>query len=255
MTVGASSARRLPEWEFWFGVAFFIVTLVGGLYLAYGAAHVWSDRAALPVQHLRIHGDRRFVTDTMVTEQLLKQGPLPSLTGLDVDWVQQQITALPWVAQAAVRKEWPDQLSVHVTEYQPVARWTNSRLVSGDGKLFAVPDTGVVAELAQVNAPDDMVAEAMSMLAAVVARTDNPDLQLRQLQITPREAWTVKLTNGIELRLGREQTLARFERFLALYPELLKAQRGTPQYIDLRYDTGAAVKWPDETELNEVDKG
>lgn len=255
MTVGAPTARRLPEWEFWFGVAFFIVTLVGGLYLVYGAVHVWSDRAALPVQHLRIHGERTYVSDAMVTEQLLKQGPLPSLTGLDVDWVQQQVVALPWVVQAAVRKEWPDQLSVHVTEYQPVARWTNSRLVSAQGELFAVPDTSVVAQLPLVEAADDMVADAMAMLAATAARTTDLDLQLIRLRITPREAWTAWLANGIELRLGRENRLERFERFLALYPELIRAQRGTPQYIDLRYDTGASVKWPEQTELNEVDKG
>ncbi|GGA74456.1 cell division protein FtsQ [Neiella marina] len=248
MTVGASQAQRLPEWEFWFGVAFFLVTLVGGLYLAYGAAHVWSDRAALPVQHLRLHGDRQFVSDQMVTEKLLAQGPLPSLTQLDVDWVQQQMVALPWVYKAAVRKEWPDQLSVHVTEFEPVMRWTESRLVSDQGDLFTVPDTSVVAELPMVEATDDLVGDTISMLAATRAATKVADLQVVRMQVTSRQAWTLWLANGIELRLGREQTLTRFERFLALYPTLLEAQRSTPQYVDLRYDTGAAVKWPDESE-------
>ncbi|MBD1389961.1 cell division protein FtsQ/DivIB [Neiella sp. HB171785] len=248
MTVGASQAQRLPEWEFWFGVAFFLVTLVGGLYLAYGAAHVWSDRAALPVQHLRLHGDRRFVSDEMVTEQLLAQGPLPSLTQLDVDWVQQQVVALPWVNKAAVRKEWPDQLSVHVTEFEPVMRWSDSRLVSDQGELFAVPDTSVVAQLPLIEAADELVGDTMSMLAATRAATDKAGLQVIRMKVTSRQAWTLWLANGIELRLGREQTLARFERFLALYPELINEQRSTPQYVDLRYDTGAAVKWPDQTE-------
>lgn len=247
----AQGVRRPPEWEFWFGVVFFIATLVLGAYLSYGVMGLWQDRGALPVQQLLIHGERHFVTDEEVTERLLSQGPLPSLTQLDVDWVRTELKALPWVDDVAVRKEWPAMLHIHLLEYQPVARWQESRMVAKDGRLFKVPDTARANELPLLLASDELVGDALAMLAAVSQRTEQPELQVQEMEVSPRQAWRLKLANQIELELGREQRVERFERFLALLPLLQESQEALPLYVDLRYDTGAAVRWPemDEQEL------
>ena len=237
--------RRPPEWEFWFGVAFFIATLVLAAYLSYGVIGMWRDRGALPVQHLLLHGDRRFVSDDEVKRKLLAKGPLPSLTQLNVDWVRRQLKELPWVDEVAVRKEWPAQLHVHLVEYKPVARWREKRLVTQDGRLFEVPDTSKVSDLPLIEADDDLVGDTLAMLAAVSQRTSQPLLQVKTLQVSPRHAWRLKLVNDIELILGREQRIARLERFLALLPTLKQTKAMLPLSVDLRYDTGAAVRWPD----------
>lgn len=237
--------RRPPEWEFWFGVAFFIATLMLAAYLSYGVMGMWRDSGALPVQQLLIHGERRFVSDDEVKQKLLAQGALPSLTQLNVDWVRQQLKELPWVDEVAVRKEWPAQLHVHLVEYKPVARWQGKRLVTQDGRLFEVPDTSQISELPLIEADDELVGDTLAMLAAVSQRTSQPMLQVKKLQVSARQAWRLKLVNDIELILGREQRIARLERFLALLPTLKEAKGVLPLYVDLRYDTGAAVRWPD----------
>lgn len=240
-----AGAQRLPEWEFWFGVAFFIATLVLALYLAYGAKGLWQDRGALPVQQLLIHGERRYVSDAEVRQKLLVHGPLPSLTQLDVNWVRQQLKELHWVDEVAVRKEWPSQLHVQLVEYHPIARWKENQLVADDGRLFNVPDSSRVSELALIRAEDELVDDAVAMLAAVSQRTSAPELQVQELTISPRRAWRMKLVNQVELLLGREQRVARFERFLSLLPTLKEANNKLPLSVDLRYDTGAAVAWPE----------
>lgn len=247
----ALSARRPPEWEFWFGVVFFIATLVLGAYLSYGVMGMWRDNDALPVQQLLIHGDRRLVTDQEVKQKLLANGPLPSLTQLKVDEVRAQLQQLPWVDDVAVRKEWPAQLHVHLLEYQPVAKWQNNQMVTKGGRLFSVPDPSRGGRLPQILAEDELVEETLAMLAAVSQRTAQPELQVLQLDVSPRQAWRLKLVNGIELILGREQRIARFERFLSLLPTLQEANEALPLYVDLRYDTGAAVGWP---ELNQQER-
>lgn len=54
------------------------------------------------------------------------------------------------------------------------------------------------------------------------------------------------LTNGIKLNLGRGDTMKRLARFVELYP-VLQQQAQTDgkriSYVDLRYDSGAAVGW------------
>nr|WP_285817594.1 cell division protein FtsQ/DivIB [Echinimonas agarilytica] len=214
------------------------------MYLVYGAVFVWNDRGALPVQSLQIHGERRFVTDDMVRQKLLANGPLPSLTSLDVNWVRQTLVELPWIKHVSIRKEWPDQLDVHVVEFVPVARWQQHRLVTQGGDLFEVPDTSLVSELPHVDASDGLVDDALKMLAQAKSLTEDTELQIASMVITARHSWTITLANGIELRLGREQALLRFKRFLMLFPTLQLEQQALPEYVDLRYDTGAAVRWP-----------
>ena len=57
----------------------------------------------------------------------------------DVDVIQQQIERLPWIKQASVRKQWPDELKIHLVEYVPVARWNDLHMVDAEGKAFSVP--------------------------------------------------------------------------------------------------------------------
>ncbi|MCX2960017.1 MAG: FtsQ-type POTRA domain-containing protein, partial [Serratia symbiotica] len=54
---------------------------------------------------------------------------------------QQQIERLPWIKQVSVRKEWPDELKIHLVEYVPIARWNDFYLIDNEGKIFSVPLT------------------------------------------------------------------------------------------------------------------
>ena len=41
----------------------------------------------------------------------------------DVNIIQQQIERMPWIRQVTVRKQWPDELKIHLVEYVPFTRW------------------------------------------------------------------------------------------------------------------------------------
>ncbi len=47
----------------------------------------------------------------------------------DIDVLQQSVEALPWVAHAAIRKQWPDTVKVFLTEHQPEAIWNGNELL------------------------------------------------------------------------------------------------------------------------------
>ena len=46
---------------------------------------------------------------------------------------------LPWIKQVSVRKQWPDELKIHLVEYVPIARWNDQHMVDADGNSFSVP--------------------------------------------------------------------------------------------------------------------
>ena len=64
--------------------------------------------------------------------------------------------------------------------------------------------------------------------------------------MTARRSWQLTLNNDIKLNLGRGDTMKRLARFVELYP-VLQQQAQTDgkriSYVDLRYDSGAAVGW------------
>jgi cell division protein FtsQ len=50
----------------------------------------------------------------------------------------------------------------------------------------------------------------------------------------------------VRIELGRSDTMKRLNRFIELYPELQQqgqSQNKRVSYVDLRYDSGAAVGW------------
>lgn len=57
----------------------------------------------------------------------------------DVNIIQSQIERLPWIKQASVRKQWPDELKIHLVEYVPIARWNDQHMVDAEGNTFSVP--------------------------------------------------------------------------------------------------------------------
>jgi cell division protein FtsQ len=61
--------------------------------------------------------------------------------------------------------------------------------------------------------------------------------------VSDRFAWQLTLSNGIELKLGREDTLKRVQRFIDLYPSISKHKPEAIEQVDLRYDTGLAVRF------------
>jgi len=74
-------------------------------------------------------------------------------------------------------------------------------------------------------------------------------LQLNSLNINHRYSWSLELTNGIKLQVGRKHLLQRVERFIRLYPLLKSESDLSIEKVDLRYDTGLAVTRLETSEM------
>lgn len=71
-------------------------------------------------------------------------------------------------------------------------------------------------------------------------------LVLKAVSMSARRSWQLITSDGTRIELGRGDDQKRLQRFIKLYPELLKQAQidnKTISYVDLRYDSGAAVGW------------
>ncbi|MGH8124913.1 MAG: cell division protein FtsQ/DivIB, partial [Rhodanobacteraceae bacterium] len=163
---------------------------------------------------------------------------------IDLEKVRDAVTVLPWVGQVEVSKHWPDALDITVTEIQPIAHWGSSALLDRDGRIFKVPDAGVVNGLPQFNAPDDRAADVMAFYRTALTDFTPYDLRVTGVDLSARGSWTLVLSNGGRVVVGNDHPDQRLARFAASLPILMRGRSDGFTYADLRYSNGFAVRWP-----------
>ncbi|MFI4967585.1 MAG: cell division protein FtsQ/DivIB [Gammaproteobacteria bacterium] len=160
-----------------------------------------------------------------------------------VEHIGAAVDALPWVAEADVRREWPHTLHVDIVEEAPVARWGSDGLMDAHGKVFVHSTDKAYASLPQLSGRDDATPDVLAQYNTLAGLLQPRGIAIVALSVDARGAATVELDNGIEVRLGREDATGRLARFSALALPALAAKLATVAYVDMRYTNGFAVGW------------
>ncbi|KPQ27447.1 MAG: cell division protein FtsQ [Marinobacter excellens HL-55] len=161
----------------------------------------------------------------------------------DLAEIKAELEQRPWVASAAIKRVWPGRLEIDIREKKPLAYWTDGRLVSRSGELFFPPNPEVAGRLPRLAGPDARVRDVIAMARTMSDQLAGYGLGFAGLSVEQRGAWTLTLSNGIEVVLGRDQVEQRFERFITVYENRLAARVDEVSRIDVRYSNGVAVQW------------
>jgi len=75
------------------------------------------------------------------------------------------------------------------------------------------------------------------------------ELEPIRVLLSSRLAWQLTLSNGLAVQLGRDtdkdRVNDRFAKFVAVYPQAVRKLQRRPDYVDLRYPNGFAMRVPD----------
>lgn len=221
--------------------------------LAYGAASWVVAQPWFALRHIEVKTPVAHVTEAQI-RLVAERRVRGTFFTIDLESVRNSMEKLPWVREARVERRWPDTLVVSLTEHVPLARWNDDALMNDAGEVFVA---AVSANLPRLSGPEDSSAEVVAAYRRHQAALTPLGMTISELRLSPRRAWRIRLDNGMQLALGREQTDARLARFAALYPRLFTAQPATqavaaeqgttpaaPLTVDLRYPDGFAVRMP-----------
>ncbi|SIO05866.1 cell division protein FtsQ/DivIB [Salinivibrio sp. ES.052] len=207
-----------------------------------------SDEQQLPLSQLVVEGDQAHVTAMQVRDAVLSDGNLKSFMLQDVDRIQASIEALPWVKHVAVRKQWPDTLKAHITEYRASAIWNGQKLLTPDAEVFqGAPSDVADTPLISLHGTKGSAEEVLRTSRELEDELRHIGLSIQALSLNKRRSWRIITRDGVRIELGRTARQERLARLVSLYPRI-KAQDKAIAYVDLRYDTGAAVGWKSETD-------
>lgn len=227
--------------------AVFLLLLLSALgYGAYAVSKWLEDEQQAPVQKIMLTGQYSHI-DAEEVERLIRKAQPGSFFELDVEVVHKELEALPWVYRASVRKRWPNSLSIYVVEQEPAAVWNDDLLLNKYGESFQAHIEEPA--LPMLFGPGGSEQTALNGYRAMQSLLSVTGLEIEELLLSERFAWDVRLNNGVTLKLGRSQFVDRLQRFVDVYPLLVKESKAV-DYVDLRYDTGLAVGWKsgDKTE-------
>lgn len=213
------------------------------------AATVWLIRVpSLPVRQVEFV-DALPHTRRAEVEAVLPAALKGNFFSLNLETVRSVMETLPWVRRVEVRRVWPEKLELRIEEHQPVARWGEGRgeLVNSYGEVFAA----VVPEekddgMPLLFGPSGTAAEVLKRYGEFADAFSPIGQRPVAVNLSPRLAWQVKLTNGMAVDIGREQPKspigARLQRFIEVYPETVAKRSVLPAVVDLRYPNGFAIR-------------
>jgi cell division protein FtsQ len=143
---------------------------------------------------------------------------------------------------------WPDTLQLQIVERRAAARWGDAGLLSISGQLFMPDAASIPPNLPQLNGPEELRRRVMETYIAMTAALAPIGKRVAELRVDKRRAWLLRLDSGVELRLGKDNTLDRVERFVRIYPTVFAVRETELKTVDMRYSNGFAVRWDPSSE-------
>jgi cell division protein FtsQ len=224
------------------------------LLLVGGALLVWA--AAMALQRLPVFPLKQLVVATpvdQVSRAQIEHTARKALSGnfftTDLDTARAAFERMPWVRSASLRRIWPDGVELTLEEHRAVARWTpqdgEARLVSTRGEVFLAATDAVLPQFVGPEGAASQVLERYRLFSEILAATGHKPVVVH---LSARDAWQLKLDDGVVLELGREQArhplTERVQRYASHYPAASSAARTRLEKIgvvDLRYPNGFAL--------------
>ena len=202
----------------------------------------WIGGERWPLTRLRVHGEFKRVDPVQLRAVVLPHAQ-PGFFAVRLQEAQDDVEKLPWVERAEVRKRWPDVLEVEVVEHKPFARWGSDRLLSEHGRLFPIPRGLPLEALPQLGGPDTQVREVVALYNESRELFAPIGLQVDSVVMDRRGSWSLALSNGTQVVVGRADARPRLDRFARMLPQLLARNALPLQRADLRYTNGFALSW------------
>jgi len=154
------------------------------------------------------------------------------------------LEALPWVRRAELRRVWPDRIEARLEEHVALARWGADALVNIQGEKFLGKTNEILPTFIAPAGTEAEVARRYGRFARLAAPLG---AGLERVVLTPRLAWQLRLSNGLQLMLGRDgdQAEERLARFVDSYAATLGRIPRRHEVVDLRYPNGFALRIPE----------
>jgi len=197
-------------------------------------------REGLTVQTILVEGRHHTSKESLLKLITAFKGKV--MSDVTVEALETSLKQLPWVRVVSIRKQWPDTLSVHLTEHIPIARWQvnqHLKLLTAEGVSFEPAEAHSFSHLPYV------LGDGADKVTDAFLKT------LKKFPIVYKEfvsavwvgkrRWNIHLRNGLTVRLREDGALNDLAK-LTQYLQDKAFMKQNPDVIDLRIPSKTIVK-------------
>lgn len=198
-----------------------------------------------PIARVNVEGDLHYVSRAAVANQV---APFVDARffSVDLEAMRGALEEMPWIAEAEVRRVWPDQVLIRLEEQLPVARWGDEALLNNQGQAFAPGELAGYEHLPKLWGPQRAQQQIMRQYQLLSQLLRPLGFTVARLELRERGSWYLTTGQGIELLLGRDHVVEKMRRFISVYEKTLKEHNTNIARVDLRYPNGLAVAWHEQ---------
>ncbi len=212
---------------------------------AFAGAQLLLTSPWFPLRELTVRGELAH-TSRAELEAATRGRLAGNFIAVDLAVLREGLEKLAWVRRADVRRVWPDRVEVTLEEHVALARWGDTGLVNTFGERFAGRTEATLPTLAGPPGTEGEVTRRYRRYTELLAPLGGT---FDRVILTPRFAWQLRLSSGLNIELGRDlandPAETRLARFAAAYPQTLGRISLRHEYVDLRYPNGFALRVPE----------
>jgi cell division protein FtsQ len=189
--------------------------------------------------------------------------PKVSLAFFDADEARKRLEANPMIAEASVRKLYPGEISIALTEREPYALWQVKGelfLIAQDGTVIDKMDDGRFAYLPMVVGTD--ANRRAKEYLALLAEAGPLAQHIRAGSLVAGRRWNLKLDSGTDIRLPEAEAGAALRRLVGLEQDfrisekdLIAIDMRQPDRVTMRLTEEAAAARAEQLKSKAKKKG
>ena len=166
-----------------------------------------------------------------------------SFFNIDINYLQSKIENIDWISSANIRRSYPNEIIIFVTEHIPIAIWNNKDYLNQYGEIFtANKKNNKFPILISKNNKNKIIFEYLSLFSNDLIRHNINEKVVKIIEDDIRSI-SVILSSGITIKLGSKNVKEKIDIFFKVYQTLNSSDLSKIRYIDMRYSNGFSVGW------------
>lgn len=166
-----------------------------------------------------------------------------SFFNVDINYLQSKIENIDWISSANIRRSYPNEIIIFVTEHIPIAIWNNKDYLNQYGEIFtANKKNNKFPILISKNNKNKIIFEYLSLFSNDLIR-HNINEKVSKIVEDDIRSISVILSSGFTIKLGSKNVKEKIDIFFKVYQTLNSSDLSKMRYIDMRYSNGFSVGW------------
>lgn len=222
----------------------FLSLIFAGGFIAGGVwGWAWMQKpTSFPIKQIHIQGQLMHETPHQL-QYIVQEHLNGGFFSLNISPIKQAFLDFPWINTVSFRRVWPSALLIRVVEQHAVARFGNTGVLNTQGGVFYPEAKTIPANLPRLDGPIDQSQTLLRFYHTADLLVKLLHLSIIELKLNAVQSWSLMLSNQVKVTLGHDDALARFKRFLKIYPQIQQVSSKPILSVDLRYPNGIAVEY------------